>query len=136
MRTKKNNPKKKVADATTSTIEESAPVEQTVSETTTVEQAPQKTAQSQTIEVKIDEIVPNPMNPRRFFDEESIAELAQSIIEHGVFQPIAIREKQTESGEKYEIIFGERRLRAVKSQDWKQFPVQSESLTMTTLLIL
>ncbi len=60
-------------------------------------------------EIAIDSIEANPNQPRREFDEQSLQELAQSIKEFGVIQPITLR--KTETG-KYQIIAGERRFRA------------------------
>jgi len=118
MSTKKNNPKKKVAKATT--------VEQPVSEAPAMEQ---HSLQSQVVAVKIDEIVPNPMNPRRFFDEESIAELAQNIIKHGVLQPVTVREMLDGDRKKYEIVFGERRYRAAKIAGMETIPCMIRELS-------
>lgn len=61
-------------------------------------------------EIKLAEIKPNPFQPRRMFDQEKINELAQSIKEHGVFQPVIL--KKTREG--YVIVSGERRYRAVQ----------------------
>lgn len=58
--------------------------------------------------VEIGDIRPNPYQPRKHFDEEKLNELAQSIKEHGIFQPIIL--KQSVQG--YEIVAGERRYRA------------------------
>ena len=60
-------------------------------------------------EIKIDLIKPNPNQPRRTFDEETLAELAASIKELGVVQPLSVREN---SDGTYQIIAGERRWRA------------------------
>lgn len=60
------------------------------------------------IEINIDDILPNRFQPRIKFDEEAINELSISIKEHGVIQPIVVREV----GDKYEIIAGERRYKA------------------------
>ena len=60
-------------------------------------------------EVEISQIEPNPNQPRREFDQEALQELATSIKELGIIQPITLR--QTE-GSKYQIIAGERRWRA------------------------
>jgi ParB family chromosome partitioning protein len=59
-------------------------------------------------EIQLSQIKPNPFQPRRIFDEEKIVELAQSIKEHGVFQPIIL--KKVKQG--YIIVSGERRFRA------------------------
>lgn len=62
------------------------------------------------IEVNLDELRPNPYQPRKVFDEDALNELAESIKEHGVFQPVIIKK----SIKGYEIIAGERRVRASK----------------------
>ena len=62
------------------------------------------------LEVSIDDIFPNPAQPRLFFDESALAELAQSIKNLGVIQPITLRK----DGDKFLIISGERRYRASK----------------------
>ena len=59
-------------------------------------------------DILLSDIKPNPFQPRRIFDEEKIDELAQSIKEHGVFQPIIL--KKVKQG--YIIVSGERRYRA------------------------
>ena len=63
------------------------------------------------IEISLNELRPNPYQPRKTFDETSLKELASSIAHSGVFQPIIVR-KSTIKG--YEIIAGERRFRASK----------------------
>ncbi|MEY8752936.1 nucleoid occlusion protein [Alkalicoccobacillus gibsonii] len=64
------------------------------------------------------EIVPNRFQPRTVFDEEKIEELAQTIRTHGVIQPIVVRKRD----DKYEIIAGERRWRAVTHLGWEKIP--------------
>jgi len=59
-------------------------------------------------ELPLDSISPNPFQPRKHFDEQSLKELSQSIIEHGLLQPIVVIEKE----DGYLLIAGERRLRA------------------------
>ena len=61
-------------------------------------------------EIQVSKIVPNPNQPRKTFDDESIAELAQSIRQVGLIQPLVVRRQ----GDVYELIAGERRLRAIK----------------------
>jgi ParB family chromosome partitioning protein len=61
----------------------------------------------------------NPFQPRHSFEEESIAELTASIKEHGIIQPLLVRA----AGEMYELIAGERRLRAANSAGLKEVPV-------------
>lgn len=60
--------------------------------------------------VPVEDIVPGPMQPRRHFSREGLEELRDSIAEHGVIQPLTVRAK----GERFELIAGERRLRAAK----------------------
>lgn len=69
-------------------------------------------------EIPLTDIRPNPYQPRKAFDEKSLAELANSIKENGVFQPIIVR--QSVGG--YEIIAGERRFRASKLAGKKTVP--------------
>lgn len=69
-------------------------------------------------EIAIQEIIPNPHQPRRDFDEEALAELAQSIKQHGIIQPVVVRKTLTG----YELVAGERRWRASKLVGLKQIP--------------
>jgi ParB family chromosome partitioning protein len=62
------------------------------------------------VEINVDQIVPNPAQPRRYFDEQELENLAQSIRVSGLIQPLTVR--HTAGG--YELIAGERRLRACK----------------------
>ena len=65
-------------------------------------------------------VEPNPDQPRQDFDEEELAALAASIAEHGIIQPLTVRE--TASGY-YQIIAGERRWRAARMAELKEVPV-------------
>lgn len=67
-----------------------------------------RATQAQIREVPISKILPNPAQPRLSYEEDSLTELADSIREHGVLQPILVRP----SGSKFELIAGERRWRA------------------------
>lgn len=69
--------------------------------------------------LSISEIVRNPNQPRKTFDEDKLAELADSIRQNGVLQPILVRRK----GQKYEIVAGERRYQASKLAGLKEIPV-------------
>lgn len=64
--------------------------------------------------VKVSDVHPNPFQPRRDFDEKSLTELAESIDTQGLIQPIIVREVTIDDEKKYELIAGERRLRAVR----------------------
>ncbi len=70
-------------------------------------------------QLPVNKVKPRKDQPRRHFSEEKIAELAQSIQEHGVIQPIVVRKNQTG----YEIVAGERRWRACKIAGLTEIPV-------------
>ena len=74
---------------------------------------------SQMAEIEIADIIPNPAQPRKQFDEEALDELADSIRQLGVIQPVTV--KKTDDG-KYVIISGERRWRAARRADLKTLP--------------
>lgn len=69
--------------------------------------------------ILIDDIVPNRLQPRKFFDEEKLEELVFSIREKGVLQPVIV---QKGKGNHYELIVGERRWRASKKAGLKKIP--------------
>ena len=75
-------------------------------------------------ELPVEIIVPNPRQPRQVFDEDDITELAASIKEVGLLQPIVVRRVDDEKGraESYELVMGERRLRAAKEAGLKTIP--------------
>jgi ParB family transcriptional regulator, chromosome partitioning protein len=70
----------------------------------------QESGSNNIIEIDISSIIPNPHQPRKYFDESSLNELADSIKEHGIIQPIVVNK----IGGQYEIIAGERRFQAAK----------------------
>lgn len=70
-------------------------------------------------EVNIKELRPNPYQPRKIFSDEAIEELKQSILEHGILQPLIVRK----SIKGYEIVVGERRYRAAKMAGLDNVPV-------------
>ena len=77
----------------------------------TIEKQIYETASKEEIvDININDLRPNPYQPRKIFSEEALQELASSIKEHGVFQPIIVKK----SIKGYEIIAGERRVRASK----------------------
>jgi len=73
----------------------------------------------QIIQVPVTAIIPNRFQPRQVFEAAGIAELAATIAGHGLLQPIVLREY---APQKYEIIAGERRFRAVTSLHWADVP--------------
>lgn len=76
-------------------------------------------------DVPIEQIRANPNNPRRYFVEEHLADLARSIKEHGIVQPILVRPAKGEdlAGARYEIIAGERRWRAAQRASLHEVPI-------------
>lgn len=95
--------------------------EQSVYETATKEEI---------IEISLDELRANPYQPRKVFDEEALEELANSIKEHGVFQPIIVKK----SIKGYEIIAGERRVRASKKAGLSTIPAIVRNLDDTQMM--
>ena len=73
------------------------------------------------------EIEPDPDQPRKNFDEEALAALAQSIAENGLLQPIAVRPRKAGPG--YTIIAGERRWRAARMAGLEEVPVLVKDVT-------
>ena len=80
--------------------------------------------------VKVDELRSNPYQPRKIFDEEALKELANSIKEHGVFQPIIIKK----SIKGYEIIAGERRVKATKMAGLEEIPAIIRDFSDTEMM--
>ncbi|MDE3095244.1 MAG: ParB/RepB/Spo0J family partition protein [Chloroflexota bacterium] len=74
--------------------------------------------------VDIDLVVPNPEQPRAHFDAESLRELAESIREHGILQPLVVTQVRSEMGvSTYQLIAGERRLQAARLAGVTRVPV-------------
>jgi len=78
--------------------------------------------------IDTDKVKPNPYQPRRDFDEDRLQDLAQSIKQYGVLQPLTVSRLEVEKGDggivtEYELIAGERRLRAAKMAGVSQVPV-------------
>ena len=76
----------------------------------------------------LDEIIPNKDQPHKTFDEESLRELADSILQHGVLQPLLVRPLP---GGGYQLVAGERRYRASRIAGLKEVPVVVKELTDT-----
>ncbi|MEY9870294.1 ParB family chromosome partitioning protein [Peribacillus sp. B2I2] len=83
-------------------------------------------------EIKLRELRPNPYQPRKSFRLEAIEELKQSIMEHGILQPIIARK----SIKGYEIVAGERRYRAAKEAGLKTVPVVVRELNEQQMMEL
>lgn len=83
-------------------------------------------------QISIRDIRVNPFQPRKVFEEEALQELAQSIKEHGILQPIILRK----NGTKYELVVGERRFRAAKLANLIEVPAVVRNLTDTQMMEL
>ena len=84
--------------------------------------------------LRITSILPNPMQPRRSFAQAELEELAASIAENGLLQPVVVR--AAAGADSYELIAGERRLRAVGILGWDEVPVIVRDASDRTLLVL
>ena len=85
------------------------------------------------LQVSPEQIVPNPQQPRKHFDEKSLNELAQSISAQGVLQPLVVR-KHPKFPNQYELVAGERRWRALKQIDVAQVPVVLRNVSDNEIL--
>ncbi len=85
---------------------------------------PQNTVQEQIYRIPVHKIRPNPSQPRMEFDEEALVKLADSIKQYGILQPLTVRALPTPDadGAVYELVAGERRLRAAKLLALEQVP--------------
>lgn len=84
---------------------------------------------SKLLELDIDLIVRDEEQPRKEFGEAGLMELANSIKQHGVLQPIVVTKVQTPEGERYQIVAGERRWRASKLAELKKIPAIVRTLS-------
>jgi ParB family chromosome partitioning protein len=85
--------------------------------------------------VPVEFVSPNPRNPRRNFDDSDLGDLAQSIREHGLVQPIVVRPSPTEAGQ-FELIAGERRWRAAQRAGLTDIPIIVRDVDNRTALEL
>jgi ParB family chromosome partitioning protein len=77
------------------------------------------------VKIKIDKVIPNIYQPRKYFNEEAIEELSQSIKQFGIIQPLTVRKM----GEVFELVAGERRLRAAKLANLETVPCNIVDIT-------
>jgi ParB family chromosome partitioning protein len=87
-------------------------------------------------EVDIDLIAPNPEQPRSHFDPEALQELADSIREHGIIQPLIVSRLSGERAGAYQLIAGERRLLAARQAGLQRVPVIVREASSQSLLEL
>lgn len=85
--------------------------------------------------VKISAIVANPLQPRRVFTDVELKDLADSIRENGLLQPLVVRTAPGTT-DRFELVAGERRFRAVSSLGWEDVPVLVREASDETLLVL
>ena len=90
------------------------------------------TTQGGLLEIDLDRITPNPRQPRTAMDEAALAELADSIREHGILQPLIV----THAGSGYTLVAGERRWRAARAAGLRTVPALVKDTTPRQLLEL
>jgi ParB family transcriptional regulator, chromosome partitioning protein len=95
---------------------------------TNIEAGKEETVQ----EISLKELRPNPYQPRKTFQQEAIDELKDSILEHGILQPLVVRK----SIKGYEIVVGERRFRAAKEAKLASVPAVVRELTEQQMMEL
>lgn len=85
--------------------------------------------------VPLDAIMASPLQPRRVFSDDELAELTDSIRENGLLQPLVVRPSPGSPG-RFELVVGERRFRAITRLGWEDVPVIVREATDETLLVL
>jgi len=85
--------------------------------------------------VRVSSVVPNPLQPRRSFTDSELRELAESIRENGLLQPLVVRPSPG-IPDRFELVAGERRFRAVSQLGWEHVPVLVRDASDETLLVL
>jgi ParB family transcriptional regulator, chromosome partitioning protein len=81
-------------------------------------------------------IAANPFQPRREFRPEELSDLERSIRENGLLQPLVVRPAPGSAGDRYQLVAGERRLRAVTALSWDSVPAVVRDVDDRTLLVL
>lgn len=87
---------------------------------------------SSLVEVSLDQVEPNPDQPRKSFDEEALEELADSVRQNGILQPLVVRRR----GDRYQIVAGERRYQAARLAGLRAVPVVVRSVSDEEVLQL
>ena len=94
-----------------------------------------QTADAEIRQVKVSDIRPNPLQPRRTFTDAELGELAASIKENGLLQPLVVRPAPA-GKDGFELVVGERRFRAVSRLGWEDVAVVVRDASDETLLVL
>ncbi len=89
--------------------------------------------QERLLRIPLDQIVPNPCQPRRRFKKESLQSLAQSIRTQGIIQPLIVRKSSSDEN-RYELVAGERRWRAIQLTDIREVEVLVKEIAEADLL--
>jgi len=97
-----------------------------------VKSIPDNELQKSFTEINLDNIMPNPYQPRQTWNNEQLRELADSIKENGLIQPIIVRQR----GSKYEIVAGERRFRAAEIAGLQKIPAMVRKTDDSEMLAL
>ncbi len=92
------------------------------------------TAEKGFVEIDVDMIYPNPYQPRKNFSPERIKELADSMVETGMIQPVVVY-KDEEDENKYYLMVGERRWRAAQYLKWKKVPAIIRDITQDETIV-
>ncbi len=98
-----------------------------------LDNSPEETPENGSLMVRISEIEPNRRQPRKDFDETALAELADSIREHGIIQPLLVRKMD---GGGYQLVAGERRWRAARMIGLDEVPVVVREMTEAEVMEL
>ena len=147
---KKAPAKKDSTEASNSTAETAAPVEEPAASTPAESLSPVESGEvaapadsgvelvevpgARFAEIPVADIHPNRKQPRSVFDEDDMAELVHSVREIGVLQPIVVRTSTESGGEPYELVMGERRWRAVQAAGLETIPAIIRDTTDDDLL--
>ncbi len=94
--------------------------------------APETETPKSELMIPIDRLVPNPDQPRRTFEPQALRDLADSLLQKGVIQPLIVR--QVEGGDSYEIVAGERRWRAAQLAQLHELPAIVRAFTDSEVL--
>jgi ParB family chromosome partitioning protein len=86
------------------------------------------------VDVDIDAVYPNPYQPRKKFSTEKIKELADSLKESGLIQPVVVYKDKTDA-DKYYLMVGERRWRAAQYLKWKKIPAIVREMTQDEVIV-